>query len=44
MAKVDGPDEEYGTLGARILHDARERGMKTSIDVVSEQSDGRREL
>ena len=39
MAKVDGPDEEYGTLGARILHDARERGMKTSIDVVSEQSD-----
>lgn len=39
MGKVDGPDEEYGTHGARILHDARERGMKTSIDVVSEQSD-----
>ncbi len=39
MGKVDGTDEEYGTHGARILHDARERGMKTSIDVVSEQSD-----
>lgn len=39
MGKVDGPDEEYGTHGARILHDARERGMKTSIDAVSEQSD-----
>lgn len=39
MAKVDSPDSEFGTHGARILHDARERGMKTSIDVVSEQSD-----
>ena len=39
MAKVDSPDEEYGTHGARILHDAQQRGMKTSIDVVSEQSD-----
>ncbi len=39
MDKVDAPDEEYGTHGARILHDARERGMKTSIDIVSEQSD-----
>lgn len=39
MKKVDGYDSEYGTHGARILHDARERGMVTSIDVVSEQSD-----
>ena len=39
MAKVDEEDPEYGTHGARILHDARERGMETSIDIVSEQSD-----
>lgn len=39
MKQVDSPDEEYGTHGARILHDARERGMITSIDVVSEQSE-----
>lgn len=39
MAKVDSEDAEYGTHGARILHDAREHGMKTSIDIVSEQSD-----
>ncbi len=38
MARVDAPDEEFGTHGARILHDARKRGMKTSIDIVSEQS------
>lgn len=37
MKKVDSPDEEYGTRGARILHDAQERGMKTAIDMVSEQ-------
>lgn len=39
MKKVDAPDPEYGTHGARILKDARERGMITSIDMVSEQSD-----
>lgn len=39
MAKVDAPDPEYGTHGARILHDARERGMLTSVDMVSEQSE-----
>ena len=38
MKKVDAPDPEYGTHGARILKDARERGMITSIDMVSEQS------
>lgn len=37
MKKIDSPDEEYGTRGARILHDAQERGMKTAIDMVSEQ-------
>ena len=39
MKQVDADDPEYGTHGARILHEARERGMKTSIDIVSEQSD-----
>ncbi len=39
MKQVDAFDEEYGTHGARILHDAQERGMITSIDAVSEQSD-----
>ena len=39
LKKVDDTDEKYGTHGAKILHDAKERGMITSIDVVSEKSD-----
>lgn len=39
MKKVDSPDDEYGTHGARILAEAKKRGMITSVDVVSEQSD-----
>ncbi len=39
MKRVDSPDEEYGTHGARILAEAKRRGMITSIDVVSEASD-----
>lgn len=39
MKAVDSPDPVYGTHGAKILHDAQERGMITSIDIVSEQSD-----
>lgn len=39
MKQVDAPDAEYGTHGAKILHDARSRGMLTSVDMVSEQSD-----
>ncbi len=35
MEKMDEEDAEYGTHGARILHEARKRGMQTSIDVVS---------
>lgn len=38
MEKVDAPDEIYGTHGARILYEAKKRGMETSIDMVSEQS------
>ncbi|MBE5787186.1 MAG: carbohydrate kinase family protein [Clostridiales bacterium] len=38
MKKVDAPDGEYGTHGARILARARKEGMITSVDMVSEQS------
>ena len=44
MAKVDAKDEIYGTHGARILHEAQKRGMKTSIDIVSEQSTRAKEI
>lgn len=36
---LDQPDPEYGTQMARLLHQAQQRGLKTSIDVVSEASD-----
>jgi sugar/nucleoside kinase (ribokinase family) len=36
---LDAPDEECGTKMARLLRGARERGMKTSVDVVSESGD-----
>jgi sugar/nucleoside kinase (ribokinase family) len=35
---VDQADAEFGTVAARILHRAKEAGYKTSIDVVSEDS------
>lgn len=36
---VDAEHPEYGTQGAALLAAAREAGLKTSIDVVSEDSD-----
>ena len=36
---LDAYDEEYGTVMARTLAAAQSRGIKTSIDVVSENSD-----
>ena len=36
---LDEDDEEYGTKMARLLHRAQQKGIKTSIDVVSEASD-----
>ncbi len=36
---MDAPDDEYGTVMARVLCKAKERGIQTSIDVVSEDSD-----
>jgi len=36
---LDLPDSQFGTVMARLLHDAQAAGIKTSIDVVSEDSD-----
>ncbi len=33
---LDEEDEQYGTKMARVLHDVKTKGVKTSIDVVSE--------
>lgn len=41
---LDAPDETYGTMMARTLHDARKAGLKTSIDVVSEEGDRYKKL
>jgi sugar/nucleoside kinase (ribokinase family) len=36
---LDATDRKFGTRAARLLAQAREAGLKTSIDVVSEDSD-----
>lgn len=36
---LDGPDRLFGTKAARLLAKAQEAGIKTSVDVVSEDSD-----
>lgn len=36
MPALDLPDEQYGTKMARLLHTAKGRGLKTSIDIVSQ--------
>jgi sugar/nucleoside kinase (ribokinase family) len=36
---LDAPDAEYGTQAARLLAKVRAAGVKTSLDIVSEQSD-----
>lgn len=36
---MDAPDAEYGTQAARLLAKAQAAGIKTSIDIVSEQSE-----
>lgn len=35
---LDAPDPDFGTRSARLLAEAQRRGIKTSIDVVSENS------
>ena len=36
---LDAPDKNYGTKAAALLAEAQEAGLKTSVDVVSEDSD-----
>ncbi len=36
---LDAPDEEYGTKMARLLHTAKQHGIRTSIDMVTEAGD-----
>ena len=36
---MDAPDDEYGTQAARLLAKVQATGIKTSVDIVSEQSD-----
>ena len=44
LDKLDEPDEEYGTKMARLLAHAKEKGIRTSIDVVTESSERFRQL
>lgn len=36
---MDAPDPEFGTGAARMLHEAKQYGLTTSVDLVSEDSD-----
>lgn len=38
LDRFDQEDEEYGTVMARFLHDIQSRGIKTSVDVVSDSN------
>lgn len=38
LGALDEEDKEYGTRAARVLAEAKKRGMETSIDVVSDES------
>lgn len=39
LGALDAEDEKYGTKMARLLHMVSEKGIKTSVDAVSEDSD-----
>jgi len=41
---MDRADAEYGTVAARLLHLVQQEGIKTSVDVVSEDSDRFRKI
>ncbi len=38
LDQFDAEDKQYGTVMARFLHDVQEKGIKTSIDVVSDST------
>jgi len=39
LDKLDEPDAKFGTKAARLLASAQDAGLKTCLDVVSEESD-----
>jgi len=39
LDELDLPDKRFGTKAARLLAQAQEAGLKTSVDIVSEDSD-----
>ncbi len=39
LDRLDQPDAEFGTVAARLLKCLQDEGIKTSVDVVSEESD-----
>lgn len=39
MERMDQPEEEHGTVAARFLHELQKRRIRTSLDLVSEDSD-----
>ncbi len=38
LDSLDKKDSKYGTVMARLLHRVRQKGIKTSVDIVSENS------
>ncbi len=38
LDEMDAPDPLFGTKAARLLHDVQKKGIKTCIDLVSDQS------
>lgn len=38
LDEMDAEDADYGTKAARLLHDVQAKGIKTCIDLVSDQS------
>ena len=41
---LDAPDPDYGTRLARLLHTAKRRGIRTSVDVVTEPGERTRRV
>ena len=41
---LDAPDEAYGTKMARLLHTAQRRGIRTSVDMVTEPGERARRI
>lgn len=44
LKALDAPDEQFGTRAARLLHSVQESGYKTSVDLVSVNSQNFKQL